>query len=180
MAIIASDIKIRLSIKTGTAGNQNAQSNPNASLGKYISTTEWAGGALHDLFDIVTGRENAASTVDYRCIFIHNAHGTLTYENAVVWISSVIAGGADFAIGIDPTATSGISSASAQAVQITNETTAPAGVTFSAPTTEGTGLSLGSLLPGECKAIWIRRTATNSAPKNNDGVDISFAGDTAE
>lgn len=180
MAITTSDVLIKLSIKTGTAGNQNAQTNPNAALGKYISTTAWAGGVIHDLWDVVTGTQNAASTIEYRCIFIHNNHGSLTYENVVVWISAETAGGCTVSIGVDPTATSGISSASAQAVQVTDEVTAPAGVTFSAPTTEGTALALGSLLPGECKAIWIKRIPANTAAKNNDGATLSFAGDSAE
>lgn len=178
MAIVASDILIKYSTKTGSAGNQNTQSNPNASLGKYISTTEWAGGSLHDLFDIVSGTENANSAVDYRCIFIHNNHGSLTYSSVVVWVSSQTAGGASVAIGVDPTAPSAIGSVSAQAVQITNETTAPAGVSFSTPTTEGTGIAIGDLSPGQCRAVWIRRTAANSAALNNDDATFSFAGDT--
>ena len=49
MAIVTGDILWKLSIKTGSAGNSLAQTDPNASLGKYISTSAWAGGTLHDL-----------------------------------------------------------------------------------------------------------------------------------
>jgi hypothetical protein len=180
MAIsISTDILWKYSIKTGTAGNQNPQTNQNASLGKYISTTQWAGGSLHDLFDVVTGSENAVSTVAYRAVFLHNNHGSLTFQNVVVWISAETSGGCNIAIGVDPTAAASVSSSSAQAVQVTNETTAPVGVSFSTPTTEGAGLSLGDIGPGQCRAIWFRRTATNSVALNGDGATLAFSGDSA-
>lgn len=179
MAITSSDILFKYSIKTGTAGNQNAQTNQNASLGKYISTTLWPGSTLHDLFDVISGLENTNSAIDYRCIFIHNNHGTLTYQGVVVWISADVTGGATIQIGVDTTVASGISSSSAQALQVTNETTAPVGVTFSAPTTEGAGLLIGDLMPGQCRAIWIKRIAANTPALNNDGVTLSFGGDSA-
>lgn len=180
MAIVAGDILTKLSVKTGSAGNSTAQADPNASLGKYISTTAWAGGSLHDLFDVVTGDENAASTVDYRCIFIHNNHGSLAWQNPVVWLSAEVAGGAVVAIGVDATAQSTIGSSSAQAAEIANETTAPASVSFSAPTTKGAGVSLGATLDaGKCRALWVRRTAANTAALDNDGVTLTLEGDTA-
>ena len=71
MAIVAGDIKIKLSIKSGSAGNSLAQGDINASLGKYISTTEPVSATGNNLFDNVTGGENLASGVEYRCIFVH-------------------------------------------------------------------------------------------------------------
>lgn len=177
-AIIASEILSKLSITTGAAGNA-ATSTAAGSLGKYISTSTIPDATLNALFDDISGAENAASTVDYRCIFIHNSNAANALQNAVIWLSAEVAGGASIAIGVDPTAASAIGSASAQAVQIANETTAPAGVTFTAPTTAGTGLSLGSIPSGSCKAVWFRRTAANSAALNNDGVTWSVQGDTA-
>ena len=179
MAIVGSDLLWKLSTKAGAAGNSGT-STAAASLGKYISTTAWAGGVKHDLCDIVSGAENAASAVDFRCVFLHNAHATLTWESGVVWIAADVAGGCAFAIGVDPAAASAIGSASAQAAEIATETDAPAGVTFSAPTTEGAGLSIGSLAPGQCRAVWIRRTAANTAAKDNDGITLQISGQTAE
>jgi hypothetical protein len=177
MPIIATDLLWKLSTKSGSAGN-SLTSTAAASLGKYISTTAWAGGVKNDLFDDVTGAENAASTVDYRCVFIHNAHASITWQSGVVWLASEVAGGVTYAIGIDPAAASAIGSAGAQAAEIANETTAPGGVSFSAPTTSGTGLSIGSLAPGQCRAVWIRRTAANTSAVNNDGVTLQITGDT--
>lgn len=179
MAITAADIKFKFSVKTGTAGNQNAGTAA-GSLGKYISTTEITDNTLNNLFDDITGDENAASEAEYRCIFVHNAHATLQLQNAVVWLSAEVAGGASVAIATDNVAASVIGSAGAQAAEVANEDTAPGAVSaFSSPTTKGAGLSLGSIDAGKCKAIWVRRTAANSAALNNDGVTIKVEGDTA-
>jgi hypothetical protein len=67
-----------------------------------MSSTAWAGGTLHDLFDVISGDENAASDVEYRCIYIRNNHATLTWPSPVVWVSAETAGGANIAIGLDP------------------------------------------------------------------------------
>lgn len=180
MAIVEADLKYKLSTTAGTAGNQNAQADPNASLGKYISTTEMdLVTTLGNLFDDVTGDENAASDVEYRCLFVHNSHATLTLQGPVVWISSEVAGGASVAIGVDPAGASPIGQAAAQAAQVADESTAPAGVAFSAPTSKGTGLALGDLAAGECIAVWVRRTAANSAALDDDGATLRAEGDTA-
>jgi hypothetical protein len=180
MAITASDILFKLSIKTGSAGNSSAQGDPNASLGKYISTTQVSGTALNNVFDNVSGSENAASENEYRCVFVHNAHATLTLENAKVWINAETAGGASVAVAADSTAASAIGSASAQALEIANEDTAPAGpLTFSSPTSYATGVALGNIPAGQCKAFWIRRTTANTTALDNDGLTWEVGGDTA-
>jgi hypothetical protein len=179
MPIVSSDIKIRLSIKTGSAGNSAAQPDPNASLGKYISTTDLVDNTLNNLFDNISGDENAASTVDYRCVFVYNSHATLTLFSPKVWFVSQVAGGADMDMALDSTAASDVASSAAQALSVANETTAPAGpLTFSNPTSKAAGLSIGDLTPGQVKGIWIRRTATNSAALNSDGGQIRVEGDT--
>ncbi len=176
-AITSGEILFKYSV-AAAAGNTTAGTAA-GSLGDQISTTTIPDATLNALFDDISGAENAASTVDYRCIFIHNSNASNSLQNAVIWISSEVAGGASIAIGIDTTAASAIGSASAQALTIANETTAPVGVSFSSPTTAGTGLSLGTIAAGSCKAVWVRRTAANSAALNNDGVTLSVQGDTA-
>ena len=178
MAIIPADVLIKFSEKSGTAGNQNAGT-PAGSLGKYISTTLVTDASLHNLFDIVSGDENEASDVEYRCIFVHNSHGTLVLENAVVWLSAETGGGADAAIAIDDVAASPIGQASAQADEVADEDTAPSGESFSSPTTKGSALSLGNIPAGECRSFWIRRSAANTGAVDNDDVTIQVDGDTA-
>ena len=179
MAITATDILFKLSVKTGTAGNSTAQANVNESLGKYISTTQITDATLNNLFDDVSGDENVASDVEYRCIFVHNAHASLTWQAPVVWLSAEVSGGANVAIAIDGVAASVIGATAAQADEVANEGTAPTGEAFSSPTTKATGLALGNLAAGYCRAIWVRRSAANSAALDNDGATIKVEGDTA-
>lgn len=178
MAITATDILYKFSVKTGAAGNSTAGT-ADGSLGKYISTTQITDATLHNLFDVVTGDENAASDVEYRCFFVHNAHASLTWENVVAWLSSETAGGAAAAIAVDGVAASAIGSATAQADEVANESTAPTGEAFSSPTTKAAGLALGNIGPGQCRAVWVRRTAANTGAVDTDGVVIRVEGDTA-
>lgn len=178
-AITAGEILFKYSVGTGAAGNA-ATSAAATSLGKYISTTAWAGGAANDLFDDISGAENAASTVDYRCIFVHNSNASNALQNAVVYLSAEVAGGAAIAIATDNVAASAIGASPAQSHgPIANETTAPSAVSaFSSPTTAGAGLSLGNIPAGSCKAFWVRRTAANTVALSGDGVTIAVSGDT--
>jgi hypothetical protein len=179
VAIVSGDILRKFSVKTGAAGNSTA-GNAAGSLGKYISTTAITDASLHNLFDVITGDENAASNVEYRIIFFHNAHASLTYTAPVVWLSAEGAGGAAIAIAVDNAAASAIGSASAQADELADEDTAPDSVgAFSSPTTKGTGLALGDIAAGSCRAICIRRTAANTAAVDNDDVHIDIEGDTS-
>jgi hypothetical protein len=181
MAIVANDIKLKLSTKSGSAGNSLAQSDVNASLGKYISTTEITSAVANNLFDNVTGAENAASAVEYRCIFVHNSHASITLENAAIYISSQVSGGTVLAIAVDDIAASAIGSSSAQAYEAAATTTDPdAGVgAFSSPSTSGAALSLGNIAAGYCKAVWVRRTAANTGAVDADGGTLVVFGDTS-
>lgn len=177
-AITTGELIFRYSVTTGAAGNTVAGTAA-GSLGRYISTTPWAGGGANDLFDDISGAENAAGTVDYRCIFVYNSNTANALQNAVVYISAEVAGGANIALAADSVASSALGSATAQALQVANETTAPAGpLTFSSPTTAGTGVALGNIPAGNVKAFWVRRTATNSAALSGDGVTVAVSGDT--
>lgn len=177
-AIVSADIVFRYSTRAGSAGNSTT-STANSSLGTYVSTTPWLGGTANDLFDDISGAENSASTVDYRCIFVYNSNSANTLQNAVVYISAEVAGGASIALAADTTAASVLASSSAQAGSIATETATPTTVgTFSSPTTAATGISLGSISSGQVKAFWVRRSAANTAALSNDGVTIAVSGDT--
>lgn len=178
MPIQASDIQVRYSTKLGSAGNSRAQIDPNLSIGKYMSQTAWPGDTIHDLFDLITGEQNTAEQVDYRCVFVYNTHSDLTLWGAKIWLSAVTADGADMAIGVDPTAASLQNASSAQAVSAATDAAAPVGVSFSAPLSAGAALSLGDIGPGKCKAVWLRRTATDSDPINDDSFTLTIRGDT--
>ena len=180
MAISASDILIKLSTTSGAAGDSTAQSTAGANLGKFMASTEMADATLGNLFPDITGDENRVGNVDYQCIFVHNNHATLTYQNAVVWVSAQVSGGASVDIALDSTAISDHDSDSAQALTIADKDTAPSGLTFAGTAvSKATGLAIGDLAPGEVKAVWVKRTAVNSAALDNDGATLSVAGDTA-
>lgn len=177
MPIASSDIAFYYSITSGSAG-ASTTGTAAGSLGKYVSTTPMATGA-NGLFDNISGAENAASTVDYRCVFVQNNHATLTASALSVYVSAEVAGGAAVAIALDNIAASAKGATAAQAATIANETTAPTGVgAFSTPTTDATGLSIGTLGPGQVKGVWVRRTAANSAAIDNDGATFAVSFDT--
>lgn len=176
MAIVASDIVFRLSV-VAAAGDTTASSGA-ASLGDQVSTSVITTATLNNIWDDVSGAESAAGDVEYRCLFVLNNHATLTLVGANTYITSQTAGGGLIEMGLDPAAVSPKGQASAQAATIANESTAPAGVTFTSPTS-GSPLVIGDIIAGSVKGIWLRRTVTAGAGAlNPDGVIIGVTGDT--
>lgn len=162
MPIDSTDIKYRLS-----GGGSNTS--PAASLGGARSSTEADAG----IFDTVASAEAVAGDVEYRCIYVLNNHGSLTLVGAKLWIqTNTPSGDTTIDIGLGTSAVNGTEQT------VADEQTAPTGVTFSAPTNEAGGLSLGDLGSGQHKAIWIRRTITAGAAAANDSFLLRVKGDT--
>jgi hypothetical protein len=132
---------------------------------------------LNDLFDDVSGAESAAGDTEYRCFFIENTHGSLSAQNAKIWIQSQTSSAdTSFEIGLDAAALSATTSNSTSA----NENTAPSpAVTFSTPANEGAALSIGTMAAGEQKAIWIKRIVGAAAAAANDTGTLRFKFETA-
>jgi hypothetical protein len=169
MPILTTDLLWRLS---GGSGNAD----PLLSLGGAMSTTTTiADASQNNLFRDVTGPESSAGATGYRCIYLLNNHGSLTYLGAKVWLSSLTLSGDDEVdIGLGTTA---VGTGSEQT--IANETTPPTGVTFSRPVTTGTALVIGDIPAGSRKAIWIRRTVTaGAAAYTANQFTISATGET--
>ena len=149
------------------------------SLGKYISTTEIPDAQLNNLFDDVTGDENAAWNIEYRCIFIHNTHTSLTLTDVFAWLSAEIAGGANISISEEGMiASKVVDSTVIQAESSADKNTEPQGVLWFEPTTKETGVALGNISADWVRALWIERRAQNSVALNNDGVTLTIEGDT--
>lgn len=167
MAIIAGDFSKRLS-----GGSANADGN--ASLGGVKSSVA-APTTLDALFDAVSAGEAVAGDVEYRCIYLHNSNATDPMTNAVVHVSAnTPLAGSTIDIGV------GTAAINATEQTIGNESTAPSGVTFSAPSTLGTALALGTIPAGQHKALWIRRTITaGSGSSANDTAQLTFTCETA-
>lgn len=168
MPILISDLQVRLS-------GGGANSDPNAALGGAISSTAITDATLSNLFDQVSSAEASSGDTEYRCFYFRNNHGSLTLQNAVVWINANTPA-TDTTVEI-ALAGEGVNGT---AETIANESTAPIGETFTAPATKGAGLSVGNIPAGQHIAVWVKRIINASAAANNlDNVIISIEGDTA-
>lgn len=171
--MIASDIAKRLS-----GGGTNTS--PGLSLGGIVSSTNIVNNVVGNLFDNVTAGERTSGSIEYRCFYYLNTHPTETLENAVVFIQSNTPSiDTHLDIGLDP-AGIGDGGTTGVAASIPDETTPPAGVDFDhspPPDSEGTGLVIGDLGPGEAIALWVRRTVEpNADPAANDPATIRITG----
>ena len=161
MAIVSTDIQYRLS---GGASN----SDPALSLGGVKSST-----AASNYFDDVSSAEASAGDTEYRCVYVHNAHATLTLIGAKVFIqTNTPSSDTDVAIGL------GSSTINGTEQTVVDESTAPSGVSFSAPTTFTGGLAIGDLAAGAHKAVWVRRTVNAGAAAYADSFTLRVQGDT--
>jgi hypothetical protein len=124
------------------------------------------------IFDDVSSAEAAAGDVEYRLVYIHNAHATLSYQTAAVWIQTQTpSASTDVAIGL---AAAGLN---ATETAVANESTAPVGVIFSAPSTFAGGLALGTIPAGQHFGLWIRRTVSVGAASAADSFTLRVQGD---
>ena len=180
MAITATQIQFRLSLPGTTMGNRGPQSDVNDSLGGHCSQTEITDASLNNLFDDVSGDDNAASDVEYRGFFVYNSNVSLPWQSVKMWISASVTGGALACISKDTTAVTTVGhSAASQMLLIPDEDTAPTALVFTAPETKAGGISLGTIAANSVHGIWIVRAARNSAALDNDGLTVSCEGDTA-
>jgi len=166
MAIVAADIHKHLS-----GGVDNA--NVNASLGGVMSSTAITDASLHNLFDAVSGLEHAGGDTEYRCLYLQNAHGTITYELANVYIqTNTPSAESDISIGLDP------AGLNATATTIATEQDAPAGVSFSQPSS-GSPLSIGNMAVGAYIGLWVKRVISAGTPTvSADSVVLRTSGGT--
>lgn len=168
MPIVTSDIKYLL-----TGGSSNTD--PNASLGGAPSTTAIVDNTSQNLFQNVTGAQSLAGFIDYRGVAIQNSNGSLTMLSTKLWIQQQpTATGDATAIGLDP---AGLNS---NLTTISPETSAPVGVTFSAPANYAAGLSMGDIPFSQFYGFWIRRTiSAGTAAYTDDTFQIEVQCDTA-
>jgi hypothetical protein len=159
MAIASTDIIQRLS---GGASNATAIT----SLGGAKSSNAAPAG----LFDTVTAAQATAGLVEYRCVYIHNNHGTLTLIGATANIQSDTPDATSIIdIGLGTSAVNGTEQT------VGSETTAPTSVTFGAGP-----ITLGDIPAGQHQAIWLRRTISAGCPAiTGDSYTVRVSGSTA-
>lgn len=170
MPITLAEVEIHLS---GGSGN----SDPNASLAGIISTTILVDATINNLFDDVSGSESNAGDIEYRHVYIQNADPSIPLTDPRVYISQDSTGtGDEIDIALGNAANGATETA------IANESTAPSpGLTFTHPTTYGSGLAPSNVTAGSYFSLWIRRTVNaGGAAKNNNTAIWNVDGDTAE
>jgi len=122
--------------------------------GGNTSDTVAVSAASNKLFDDITPAESLAGDTEYRCFYVYNAHASADLLDVKIYIGAQPSGGDDtIALGLDLAGKNGT------ADTIVDETTAPSpAVTFTAPTTLGAALVIGTLAAGDYYAVWQRRT----------------------
>jgi hypothetical protein len=167
MPITTPDFVTRLS-----GGASNAVGN--AALGG-VKSSEAMPSSIDGLFDTTGAAEAVAGRVEYRCVYLHNANGADVMTDARVFIqANTPLAGTTLDIGV------GTSAVNATEQTIANETTAPAGVSFSAPGDAASGIVLGNIPAGQHRAIWLRRTVTaGSGSSADDTWQLGYRCETA-
>jgi len=167
MPIVSTDLQIRYS---GGASN----SNQTLSIGGAKSSNQPTDNTLNNIFSDCGGTESAAGSTKYRCVYFQNNHGTLTAKNVRFYVGTdSTSADTNWQIGL---AAAGLN---AQETAIANEDTAPASVTFSAPTTYAAGLAPADIPAGQYFGIWYKRiTNAGAAADNGDTTTLKFDCDT--
>lgn len=167
MTIQQSELHYRLSGGT-------AQTNPHLSLGGAISNTVVVNGSFQNMFDSVSNIEATLGDVEYRCFYLRNNNITETLTNAKIWIASGTTSANDeIDIGIGSSAINGTEQI------VPDESTSPASVSFSHPTSLATALTLGTLTAGSHRAFWLKRTVNAAASQfENNAFVLAVEGET--
>lgn len=127
----------------------------------------------NNIFDDINAVESSTGDTEYRCVYIKNSHGADTALTTRVWIASDASGADSIEIGL------GVAAVNVTEQVVADESTAPTGVAFSAPTDYAGGLAVGDLSAGDYKAIWIKRTVPSSVTTStlNDTFKLGYGAD---
>lgn len=125
-----------------------------ASLGTPpLSQTITISNQTNELFDDIPSDESWNGSTDYRCIFITNTHGTLTFNTVKVWIEQQPLGADVLRLGYNSAKKNN------DAETVGSETTAPSGsVVFGTHEDEAGAIDLSALAAGDRWPIWVERT----------------------
>ena len=163
-AISAGNLKLYLS-----GGAANAVQS--ASIGGARSTTTVATTAI---FSDITGDQTSAGRTVYRCVYVRNEDANANgWISPYMWLSTgAPATGVAVTIGLGAAAKNGTESA------VADETTAPAGVSFTAPTTKAGGIAVPTLSQNDFQAIWAKIVISAAAAAANVTFTLNIEGDT--
>ena len=169
MAIAASDIKLRIS------GASASATDPNGSYGGAMSTV--SGGiivtnVLNNDMDDITSAEASSGITIYHAYYYKNEHGSLTYISPKFYIDTQTNSG-DTSVAMALVA----EAKNVATTRLTNETTAPSGITFSTPANYAGGIAIGSLDSGDYRGIWVKYIVGSSASAVLDAYTLGIQGD---
>lgn len=111
----------------------------------------------NQLFDDIAKAESWNGDIEYRSLYLHNAHDTDPFFGAKIYIGAQPTGADTLMIGVDPAGV-GDGAATGVATTIATESDVPSGVTFSSAINLGASLTVGQLDPGNSAAVWMKRT----------------------
>ena len=128
------------------------------SLGGYTSTTRVANVGLNDIFRSFSTEEQNDGHTLYRVLALANTHEELIWESVRVYLSGYedLHEDAVLEIGLDPVGVVTLESESVQGYELTDEETAPSGVSFSSPDELQDGLEVGDLGTNETIHVHVR------------------------
>ena len=194
MAIVAGDLVKSL---TGASSDGGSQTDPNAALGAYRSSTTITDNTDNNLFDDVSGAEASAGDTEYRCIAIQNKHASLELQNAKIYMQDSDIGGTNvLSFAVETPATANLTNGNAQTVA--DESTAPTvnttdhngtgsgisnwstGTTYTGGVAVNIGAHDANLGVDEIIFVWIKREIASSATAASAvNFTIRLEGDTA-
>jgi len=144
-----------------TGGSANTE--PNTSLGGDSSTTAVSGTAMNNIFANVSPSEKSAGSTKYRALSIYNSGDAPATSIAAYMETETSNAGSVLDFGLDSTTD-----------PITDEDTAPSGVTF-AHYTSASKLSISDIAASGAQRLWVRRTITAGATNDsNDAGTIAI------
>jgi len=169
---MAANLVLRL---TGGASNTD----PNASLGGVMSSTELQDGVLNNLYDNVSPEEASSGITDYRALDVYNA-GDATSTSVSIFLSSETPS-SDTSIDLGYDSANSPHASDASLPTIADETTEPTDgtnpISFS-HYTSSTKLSLPDIPAGQAVRIWVKRIVTAGATNmsgDNFTIRVDFA-----
>jgi hypothetical protein len=141
MVVLEEQVQFRLS---GGANNNN----PFVSLGGVVSATQIKDDALDAFVDQISITQQQTGHTDYYCFYVFNGSSTSQMSDTKIWFT-VLPSFMSMGLGSAPVG--------GTEQVINQDTTPPASVTFSQPTTQSTALSIGNIPPSSYKSVWVRR-----------------------
>jgi len=170
LAIISSDIEWRLSGGSANTAIANSTGGAMSTAGGGVITTD----TLNNIWENVSGPDATTGKTYYKCIYIKNAHATITFIDPKIFISQLTLSTADeIDIGLDTAAPPGTNTA-----LTSNGLTDPGSITWVRPTsaTHADVLAPGNMAAGQQVAIWMRRVVqagASSYPSNTGELSVS-------